>query len=162
MDIQNQNQNLLQSHPCFKYKRICSLIILWIYFIIHIIIFFYELANSNWHFKEPLIIILIISLVFLIVAVIETINRNENRDILFIISLCILILYQIGITIYFGFIIIYSKTMIERFYFRAEYIIIYLFESNPFAILICNRCYYHKIIDGNLNNLNNNRLINED
>ncbi len=67
-----------------------------------------------------------------------------------------------GITILFGFTIIYSITRIERFYFSPAYIIIYLFESNPFVILICNRCYYHKIIDGNLNNLNNNRLINED
>ena len=162
MDIQNQNQNLLQSNPGFKYKRICSLIIFWIYAIIHIIFFLYELAYFRLSFKEPLIIILIISLVFLIVAVIETINRNENRDILFIISLCILILYQIGITIYFGFTIIYSITRVERYYFSPAYIIIYLFESNPFVILICNRCYYHKIIDGNLNNLNNNGLINED
>ena len=162
MDIQNQNQNLFQSHPGFKYKRICSLIILWIYAIIHIIFFLYELADFRLSFKEPLIIILIISLVFLIVAVIETINRNENRDILFIISLCILILYQIGITIYFGITIIYSITRVERYYFSPAYIIIYLFESNPFVILICNRCYYHKIIDGNLNNLNNNGLINED
>ena len=157
MENQNEMQPFISS---FKFIKICSIIILWLITIGHLLFALYIIYG-----KGPSLSFLYIMLSFyilLIVTIIETIDINKPLDSIFSTSLSILIIYQIIITIIFGFLMLLIIGWHGTSYEGAVIVFIYIIESCPLAIIICNYYCYKRSINKNLqnlNNLNNNGLL---